>query len=106
MFFSRRFQRRIHGVLCVLEGVINAADDIIVVGWGKSLSEATYDRDCTVIELMDQLSLHGLRLNPDKIKFNTCTAPFIGHIQIKWEFKWHLHGVAIRALKNPDRIGI
>ena len=73
------FQRRIHDVLCGLEGVVNIADDIIVVGRGKTLPEATHDHDCTVIELMDRLSLHGLRLNPDKIKFKTCTAPFMGH---------------------------
>jgi len=62
-----------------LEGVVNIADDIIVVGRGKTLSEATHDHDRTVIELKDRLSLHGLQLNPDKIKFKTCTAPFMGH---------------------------
>ena len=77
---TKEFQRRIHDVLCCLEGVVNIADDIIVVGRGKTLSEATHDHDRTVIELMHRLSLHGLRLNPDKIKFKTCTAPFMGHI--------------------------
>ena len=51
-----------------------------MVGRGKTLSEATHDHGRTVIELMDRLSLHGLRLNPDKINFKTCTAPFMGHI--------------------------
>ncbi|KAK2561873.1 hypothetical protein P5673_015267 [Acropora cervicornis] len=74
------FQRRIHDALCGLQGVVNIADDIIVVGWGKTLSEATHDHDRTVIELMDRLLLHGLRLNPENIKFKTCTAPFMGHI--------------------------
>ena len=73
------FQRRIHDVLCGLEGVVNIADDIIVVGPGKTLPEATHDHDRTVIKLMDRLSQLGLRLNPDKIKFKTCTAPFMGH---------------------------
>ena len=73
------FQRRIHHVLCGLEGVVNIADDIIVVGRDKTLPEATHDHDRTVIELMDRLSLHGLRLNPHKINFKTCTAPFMGH---------------------------
>ena len=73
------FQRRIHDVLCGLEGVVNIADDIIVVGWGKTLPETTHDHGRTVIKLMDRLSQHGLRLNPDKIKFKTCTAPFMGH---------------------------
>ena len=70
------FQRRIHDVLCGLEGVVNIADDIIVVGRGKTLSEATRDRDRG---LMDCLSLHGPRLNPDKIKFKTCAVPLMGH---------------------------
>ena len=29
--------------------------------------------------LMDCLLLHGPRLNPDKIKFKTCTVPLMGH---------------------------
>ena len=73
------FQRRIHDVLCGLEGVVNIADDIIVVSRGKTLPEATHDHDRAVIELMDHLSLHGRRLDQDKIKFKTCSAPFIGH---------------------------
>lgn len=71
------FQHRIHDVLCGLECVVNIADDIIMVGRDKTLSEATHDHDRTVIELMDCLIVHGLRLDPDKIKFKICTAPFI-----------------------------
>ena len=71
------FQRRIHDVLFGLEGVVNIADDIIMVGRGKTLSEATHDHDRVVIELMDRLSWHGLRLYPGIIKFKTCNAPFM-----------------------------
>ena len=73
------FQRRIHDVLCGLEGVVNIADDIIVIGRGTSLKEATHDHDRTVIELLDRLSQHHLKLNPDKVKLKTCSAPFMGH---------------------------
>ena len=31
------FQHRIHDILCGLEGVVNIADDIIVIGRGTSL---------------------------------------------------------------------
>ena len=55
------FQRRIHDVLCGLEGVVNIADDIIVIGRGTSLKEATHDHDRTVIELLDRLSQHHLK---------------------------------------------
>ena len=74
-----KFQRRIHDVLCSLEGVVNIADDIIVVGRGKSLTEATLDHDRIVTELLGHLFRHHLRLNPDKVKFKTTSVPFMGH---------------------------
>ena len=78
---ERRFSllRRIHDVLCGLEGVVNIADDI-VIGQGTSLKEATHDHDRTVIELLDRLSQHLIKLNPDKVKFKTCSVPFMGYI--------------------------
>ena len=74
------FQRRLHDILCGMEGVVNIADDIIVVGRGDSLTDAHVDHDNTVLELLKRLSRHNLKLNPDKIKFKTCTAPFMGHV--------------------------
>ena len=74
------FQRRLHDALCGLDGVVNIADDILVVGKGESLADATRDHDNTVINLLNRLSQHNLKLNPDKIKFKTSTAPFMGHI--------------------------
>lgn len=74
------FQRRLHDILCGIEGVVNIADDIIVVGRGDSLTDAHIDHDNTVLELLKRLSRHNLKLNPDKIKFKTCTAPFMGHV--------------------------
>ena len=74
------FQRRLHDVLSGMEGVVNIADDIIVVGRGESLADATKDHDRTVLNLLARLSEHNLKLNPDKIQFKTSTAPFMGHI--------------------------
>ena len=74
------FQRRLHHVPCGIEGVVKIADDIIVIGRGESLADATRDHDRTVITLLDRLSQHNLKLNPDKIKFKTSTAPFMGHV--------------------------
>lgn len=74
------FQRRLHDILCGMEGVINIADDIIMVGHGESLADAHVDHDKTVFELLKRLSQHNLKLNSDKIKFKTCTAPFMGHV--------------------------
>ena len=51
-----------------------------MVGRGDSLTDAHIDHDNTVLELLKRLSRHNLKLNPDKIKFKTCTAPFMGHV--------------------------
>ena len=74
------FQRRLHDVLCGIEGVVNIADDIIVIGHGGTLADAIQDHDRTVITLLNRLSHHNLKLNLNKIKFKTSTAPFMGHI--------------------------
>ena len=50
------FQRRLHDILCGLEGAINIVDDIIVVGRGDSLTDAHIDHDNTVLELLKRLS--------------------------------------------------
>ena len=74
------FQCHLHDILCGMEGVVNIADDIIVAGRGESLTDAHVDHDNTVLELLKYLSQHRLKLNPDKIKFKTRTAPFMGHV--------------------------
>ena len=74
------FQRRLHDVLCGIKGVINIANDITVVGRGTSLADALVDYDPTELELLESLSEHNLRLNPEKVKFKTDTAPFMGHV--------------------------
>ena len=62
-----------------MEGVVNIADDIIVISRGTSLKEATHDHDRTATELLDRLYQHHLKLNPDKVKLETYSAPFMGH---------------------------
>ena len=76
----KEFQRRLHDVLCGMDGIINIADDITVIGRAESLAAATIDHDRSVVKLAEHLSLHNLKLNPDKIKFKTHTAPFMGHV--------------------------
>ena len=63
-----------------MDGIINIADDIMVVGRGESLAAANLDHDRTVLELLKRLSQHKIKLNPDKIKFKSHTAPFMGHV--------------------------
>ncbi len=64
------FQRRIHDVLCGIDGIINIADDMAAI----------LDHDRTVVELLRYLNQHQLKLNPDKIQLKSYTAPFMGHI--------------------------
>lgn len=59
---------------------MNIADDIIVVGRGEASADASRDHDHTFISLLNHLSQHHLKFNPDKIKFKTSNAPFMGHI--------------------------
>ena len=63
-----------------MDAVVNIADDIIVVGRGESLAAATVDHDRTVVDLLNRLSQANLKLNSDKIKFKSHTAPFMGHV--------------------------
>lgn len=62
-----------------MNGVLNIADDIIVIGRGETLLLATFDHDRTVVELRDRLTQHNLKLNPDKINLKSQAAPFMGH---------------------------
>ena len=73
------FQRRLHDVLSGMKGVLNIADDIIVIGRGETLQAATVDHDRTVVEMLGRLTQHNPKLNPDKIKFKSQVAPFMGH---------------------------
>ena len=63
-----------------MEGVLNIANDIIVIGLGDSIDQAALDHDKTVSELLRRLTSHDLKLNPDKIRFKYQSAAFMGHV--------------------------
>ena len=65
------FQRHFHDFIRDMKGVLNIADDIIVIGWGDSIEQAALDHDKTVLELLRRLTSHNLKLNPDKIRFKS-----------------------------------
>ena len=58
-----------------MKGVLNIADDIIVIGRGKLCKQPL----SIMTELLGRLTQHNLKLNPDKIKFKSQVAPFMGH---------------------------
>ena len=63
-----------------MDVIINIADDIIIMGRGESPQAAIHDHDENVLALPKRLTQHKLKLNPDKIKFKSNTATFMGHI--------------------------
>ena len=76
-----KFQRRLHDVLIGMEGVVNIANDIIVISrcaW--SLEDTTKDHDHTVLNLLARLSQHNFKLNPDRIQCKTSTAQLMDHV--------------------------
>ena len=74
------FQRRIHEVLEGLTGVVSIPDDTTVVGSGDDMREVLKDHDKTTAELLKRLHTRGVKLNPDKVRFKSVTAPFMGHV--------------------------
>ena len=60
------FQQRPHDELYGLEGVVNIADDIIVIGQGESLGDASQDHDCTVLHLLNCLKMVGCYINSSR----------------------------------------
>ena len=63
-----------------MEGVLNIANDIIVIGRRDSIDQAALNHDKTVLELLRRLTSHNLKLNPDKIRFKSQSAAFMGHV--------------------------
>ena len=63
-----------------MDGIIKIADDIIVMGRRESPQAAIHDHGENVLALLQRLTQNKLKLNPEKIKFKSHTAPFMGHI--------------------------
>ena len=76
-FYREEFQSRLHSVLCSIDGMVNIADAIIIVGKGESLAAATHDHDHTVMNLLNCLSQHKLKFIPTR---SSSTATVMGHI--------------------------
>ena len=74
------FQWCLHNVIRDMEGVLNIANDIIVIGRRDSIDQAALDHDKTVLELLRRLTSHNLKLNPDKTRFKSQSAAFMGHV--------------------------
>lgn len=51
-FYPKELQSGLHSVLYSIDGMLNIANDIIVVEQGESLAAATCDHDHTVINIL------------------------------------------------------
>ncbi|XP_041440689.1 uncharacterized protein K02A2.6-like [Xenopus laevis] len=74
------YQRKQHELLAGLRGVEPIADDILIVGCGDSLEEATRDHDANMIALMNRCREVKLRLSIKKLQFKLNEVHFHGHI--------------------------
>ena len=63
-----------------LEGVINKADDLLVIGKGKTMEEATVDHDIKLRELLQRCRDRGMRLNAGKLNLRQTSISFLGHM--------------------------
>ena len=74
------FQRRMHELIEGLHGVEVVADDFVVVGFGKSVEEATRNHDENLHAFLQRCASRGVKLNPEKVRLRLREVPFIGHI--------------------------
>ena len=73
------FQRRINTALEGLPGVKVIADDIRVLGCGKTDEKANQDHDTNLRELMVRCKAKGIKLNIDKIQLQLKEVSYMGH---------------------------
>ena len=63
-----------------LDGVEVIADDFLICGYGTSTDEAIASHDTNLRLFLDRARERGLKLNPDKVKLQLDSVPFIGHL--------------------------
>lgn len=74
------FQMRQNQVVYGLKGVTCIADDILVVGKGENIEEATRDHNRNLQQLLERLQKENLKINREKIRICQRSIKFFGHI--------------------------
>ena len=77
---SEIFQKRLIQALEGLPGVVNVADDIVVVGRGQSVSEAEADHERNLKALRARCLEKRIVLNDEKARVKQCEIVFMGHL--------------------------
>ena len=63
-----------------LDGVHKIADDILIVGRGKTFEEAIADHDKNIVQFLKACQRNQIKLNKDKFQFKLEQVDFIGHV--------------------------
>ena len=73
------FQKILFNNVSNLEGVINKADDLLVIGKGKTMEEARVDHDMKLRKLLQRCDRE-MRLNAEKLNLRQTFISFLGHM--------------------------
>ena len=68
-----------HQIIEGLNGVEVIADDILIIGFGDTMSEATDSHDRNLSAFLDRCRERNLKLTPDKVKLRLTEIPCMGH---------------------------
>ena len=74
------FESRLQECLADLPGVKVIRDDILVVGYGETDSEALLNHDQNVVRLLERAKQVHLKLNKNKVKLRQAEVKFMGHV--------------------------
>ena len=74
------FQKAPFNNVSDLDGVINKADDLLVIGKGNTMEEATVDHDIKLRKLLQRCCDRGMRSNAGKLNLRQTSISFLGHM--------------------------
>ena len=97
------FESKLQECLPDLPGVKVIRDDILVVGYGETDSEALINHDQNVIQLLERARQVNLKLNKSKVKLRQAEVKFMGHVISKGGLKPDPDKVsAIKNMPKPE----
>ena len=97
------FQRKMHELVEGITAIEVVADDLIIVGCGTTIEEATADHDKVLVKFLERCKEQAVKLNTDKLNLRQTEVPltqpkYVGlfkssHPQTKPEYKdcWDSH---------------
>jgi len=97
------FECKLQECLADIPGVKVIRDDILVVGYGETDSEALIYHDQNVIQLLERARQVNLKLNKSKVKLRQAEVKFMGHVISKGGLKPDPDKVtAIKNMPKPE----